>query len=120
MPKLAFESKRFNATWQGKRTTVRVPSFLCRLHALCIGFDTDEQVFDDLRAHLRICDERGEDRDLTASQSCIDYMQWNIEDSFFYVGFNPDNSRAPVPGQTPALSAAEARRTTDKEPSPRG
>lgn len=88
MPNRSFDTLRFNAVWQGKRTTVRVPAFLCRLHSLVTGFDNHEQVFDDLRCHLKIMDERGEDRELTASQSCIDYMAWNVEDSFFHVGFN--------------------------------
>jgi hypothetical protein len=79
----SFETLRFNAVWQGKRTTVRVPAFLVRLHSLVTGFDTQEQAFDDLRCHLKIMDERNEDRDLTASQSCIDYMSWNVEDSLF-------------------------------------
>lgn len=93
-------SIRFNAVWRGKRTTVRVPSFLCRLHSLVTGFDNDQQLVEDLRAHLRIVEERGEDKGLTASQSCVAYMEWNVEDSLTGQQMPPSRSKASNTSQT--------------------
>lgn len=93
-------SIRFNAVWRGKRTTVRVPPFLCRLHTLVTGFDNDDELIADLRAHLRIAEERGEDSDLTASQSCIAYMEWNVEDSLIGPDVPPPCSKASKASQT--------------------
>lgn len=89
-------SIRFNVVWRGKRTTVRVPSFLCRLHSLVTGFENEHELIADLRFHLAIAEEQGEDEGLTASQSCVAYMQWNVEDFFRGSDMPPSRSKASI------------------------
>lgn len=89
---------RFNAYFRGKRTTVRVPDFLVRLHKVVVGFDTDDQVIEDLKLCLLHDEENAAMAGHTASQVCCSYIEWNVLDSLNEspIAFNrdPENGKS--------------------------
>jgi len=102
---------RLNVFWNGKRTTARFPDYLWRFAMIATG-KADVTIHDDIQDYLSKC--TGTDPQLekwTASYLVRDYLIREIECGLLdalYAGFNPGNSRAPGPGQSPQVRAAEA------------
>lgn len=107
---------RLNVHWQGKRTTARFPAYLWRLALIASGCSDDDL---SRRCRFQLLDS---DPDISASASddVIFYLTSIIEEELTLAGFNPGTSRAHGPGRSPAPTAAEARKISDSDKSPRG
>lgn len=94
---------RLNVYFRGNRTTVRFPHYLWDLALIAKGF-TDDQLVEFVKRDLIDSVSPGSPSDIL--KQCLIFL---IEDALTPAGFNPGNSRAPVPGKALPAKAAEAR-----------
>lgn len=102
---------RLNVVWQGRRTTARFPDYLWRFAMLATS-KADITLHDEIQDYLSKCTGTNPDLEKwSASDIVRDFLIRGVECGLLYAGFNPGNSRAQVPGQSPGDSAAGANPT---------